>query len=203
MRLRIARGAARGLAHLHDSSPRKFVHGDLKPSKILLDVNFNPHISNFALFRLLSLTAYASPSSSAPSSSAAAAAGGLFGLPSSCFLDQPNPYRAPETRTAAARATQKSDVYSFGVLLLEMLTGKPPETASSSGELGLVKWARKALEEAKPLAELVDPSVAVHDAHARKEVTAAFHVALACAEADPESRPRMKVVSDKLDRIGK
>ncbi|XP_074557500.1 receptor protein kinase-like protein ZAR1 [Curcuma longa] len=202
VRLRIARGAARGLAHLHDCSSRKFVHGDLKPSKILLDANFNAYVSNFALLRLLSLIACASSSSAATPSSSGG--GGLFGAPSSSFLDQPNPYSAPETRAAASsRATQKSDVYSFGVLLLEMLTGKPPEMTSSSGEVGVVKWARKAMEEARPLAELVDPTVAVHDVHGRKEVAAAFHVALACAEADPEARPRMKAVSEKLDRIGK
>ncbi|KAG6520035.1 receptor protein kinase-like protein ZAR1 [Zingiber officinale] len=204
VRLRIARGAARGLAHLHDCSSRKFVHGDLKPSKILLDANFNPYVSNFGLLRLISLITRPSSSAATPSSSSVAAAaggGGLFGLPSSPFLDKTNPYSAPETRAAASRPTQKSDVYSFGVLLLEMLTGKPPEAASSSGEPGVVKWARKALEEARPLAELVDPTVAVHDVHGRKEVAAAFHVALACAEADPEARPRMKTVSEKLDRI--
>lgn len=96
-------------------------------------------------------------------------------------------------------------MYSFGVVILEILTGKPPETApSTSGEQlapALVKWVRRGFEEARPLSELVDP-VLLRDMHAKKEVVAAFHVALACTEMDPDARPRMKSVSEELDRIG-
>ncbi|WOL04143.1 hypothetical protein Cni_G12864 [Canna indica] len=213
VRLRIARGVARGLAHLHDCSPRKFVHGDLKPSNILLDADFNPHISDFGLLRLLSLT---STSTSAAANASSTSTGlGLLGaaLPSSAkssHIDLPNPYRAPEIRAAVAtRPAQKSDVYSFGVVLLEMLTGKPPEMSSpspstSSGEqvVGLVKWVAKGFDEARPLTEMVDP-VLLHEVHAKKEVVAAFYVALACTDTDPEARPRMKTVSENLDRIAK
>ncbi|CAL9056456.1 unnamed protein product [Musa banksii] len=204
VRLRIARGAARGLAHLHDCSPRKLVHGDLKPSNILLDADFNPYISDFGLLRLLPLTSSAATNpTSAPSYSSTA---GLFGpVPSSVqptLLDRPNPYRAPESR-ATGHPTHKSDVYSFGVVLLEILTGKQPEMPSSSAEqvAGLVKWVRKGFEEARPPSELVDPAL-LQDVRAREEVVAAFHVALACTETDPDVRPRMKAVSEDLDRIG-
>ncbi|URE12753.1 inactive leucine-rich repeat receptor-like protein kinase [Musa troglodytarum] len=204
VRLRIARGAARGLAHLHDCSPRKLVHGDLKPSNILLDADFNPYISDFGLLRLLPLTSSAATNpTSAPSYSSTA---GLFGpVPSSAqptLLDRPNPYRAPETR-AAGHPTHKSDVYSFGLVLLEILTGKQPEMPSSSAEqvAGLVRWVRKGFEEARPPSELVDPAL-LQEVHAREEVVAAFHVALACTETDPDVRPRMKAVSEDLDRIG-
>ncbi|WOL14341.1 receptor protein kinase-like protein ZAR1 [Canna indica] len=218
-RLSIARGAARGLAHLHDCSPRKFVHGDLKPSNILLDADFNPYISDFGLLRLLSLITSPSSSSanptSAPSSSSFSSTTGLIGaaLPFSSsssksgLLERPNPYRAPETRAAVSRFTQKSDVYSFGVVLLEMLTGKPPEMSpspASSGEQlvpGLVKWVRKVFDETRPLSEVLDP-VLLQDGNAKKEVVAAFHVALACTEMDPDARPRMKTVSEDLEKIG-
>ncbi|XP_074580628.1 putative inactive receptor kinase At3g08680 [Curcuma longa] len=96
-------------AHLHDCSSRKFVHGNFKPPNLLLDTDFNPHISDFNLLSI--------------SSSSSAAGDGFFGLPSSSLLDQPNPYCAPEARTTG-RTTQNSDVYSFGVMLLELLTGK-------------------------------------------------------------------------------
>ncbi|KAG6531211.1 receptor protein kinase-like protein ZAR1 [Zingiber officinale] len=216
VRLRIAKGAARGMAHLHDCGLRKFVHGDLKPSNILLDGDYNPYIADFGLLVLLSLTTSSSQVPSSSSSSATALIGGALPFTSSSFsgssksglLDRPNPYRAPEIRAsaaAAARPSQKSDVYSFGVVLLEILTGKPPETApSTSGEQlapALVKWVRRGLEEARPLSELVDP-VLLRDTHAKKEVMAAFHVALSCTEMDPDARPRMKTVSEELDRIG-
>lgn len=51
-RLRICRGAALGIAHIHE---RKHVHGDVKPNNILLDNNWDAHVSDFGLQRLLSL----------------------------------------------------------------------------------------------------------------------------------------------------
>lgn len=54
-RLRIAKGAAHGLAHIHECSPRKHVHGDIKPSNILLDAFLEARIADFGLQRLLNL----------------------------------------------------------------------------------------------------------------------------------------------------
>ncbi|PKA57777.1 putative inactive leucine-rich repeat receptor-like protein kinase [Apostasia shenzhenica] len=223
IRLKIAKGSARGLVHLHECSPRKFVHGDIKPSNILLDNDFNPYISDFGLNRLMSIAASTNPHDATP-----AAPGGFIGaaLPSSAAatprpaVDRPNPYRAPESRFPSARPTQKWDVFSLGVVLLEMLTGRQPETAAthvaagssaastsccSTEEKGawpeLVRWVRMGFEDARPLAEMVDP-VLLREVQAKKEVVAAFHVALACTEPDPEARPRMKTLSDNLDRIG-
>jgi len=198
-RLKIAKGTARGLAYLHECSPRKFVHGDLKPSNILLDNEFQPFISDFGLNRLISITGN-NPSSS----------GGFIGgaLPyiKSAPSEKANNYRAPEARASVNRPTQKWDVYSFGVVCLELLTGKSPElsspTTSTSTEVqDLVRWVRKGFEEENPLSDMVD-AMLLQEVHAKKEVLAAFHIALACTEADPEVRPRMKTVSENLDRIG-
>ncbi|KAK9117515.1 hypothetical protein Sjap_016462 [Stephania japonica] len=197
-RFRIAKGTARGLAYLHECSPRKFVHGHLKPSNILLDSDFNPYISDFGLNKLISITSSDSSSS-----------GGLIGsaLP---YIKPPqaertNNYRAPEARVPGGRPTQKWDVYSFGVVLLEMLTGKSPEfsppTTSTSIEVpDLVRWVKKGFEQENPLSDMVDPAL-LQEVHAKKEVLAVFHVALACTESDPEIRPRMKTVCENLDRI--
>lgn len=54
-RLRIAKGAAQGIAYIHECSPRKHVHGDIKPSNILLDAFLEARIADFGLQRLLSL----------------------------------------------------------------------------------------------------------------------------------------------------
>ncbi|KAJ6351472.1 hypothetical protein OIU78_007401 [Salix suchowensis] len=93
----------------------------------------------------------------------------------------------------------------LGVVLLELLTGKSPElspSASTSIEVpDLVKWVRKGFEEENPLSDMVDPLL-LQEVHAKKEVIAVFHVALACTEADSEVRPRMKTVSENLERIG-
>ncbi|KAA3462692.1 receptor protein kinase-like protein ZAR1 [Gossypium australe] len=195
-RLKIAKGSARGLAYLHECSPRKFVHGNVKPSNILLDHEFHPYISDFGLNKLITITG------SDPSSSG----GFIGGLPyKSIQTERTNNYRAPEARAIGGRPTQKWDVYSFGVVLLELLTGKSPElspTTSTSMEIpDLVRWVRKGFEEENPLSDMVDPML-LQEVHAKKEVLAVFHVALACTEADPEIRPRMKTVSENLERIG-
>ncbi|XP_039034403.1 receptor protein kinase-like protein ZAR1 [Hibiscus syriacus] len=197
IRLKIAKGAARGLAYLHECSPRKFVHGDVKPSNVLLDNEFQPYVSDFGLNRLISITGNNPDSSSG---------GFIGGLPyKSIQTERTNSYQAPEARDPGNRATQKWDVYSFGVVLLEMLTGKSPElspTTSTSIEVpDLVRWVKKGFEEEKPLSDMVDPML-LQEAHAKKEVLAVFHVALACTEAGPEIRPRMKTVSENLERIG-
>ncbi|KAK4780016.1 hypothetical protein SAY87_016122 [Trapa incisa] len=197
-RLRIAKGTARGLAYLHECSPRKFVHGDIKPSNILLDSDFRPYISDFGLNRLITITG------SNPSSSGGFIGGALPYL-KPVQSERSNNYRAPEARVSGSKPTQKWDIYSFGVVLLELLSGKSPElspTTSTSIEVpDLVKWARKGFEEEIPLSDMVDPAL-LQEVHAKKEVLAAFHVALACTEADPEVRPRMKNVAENLQRIG-
>ncbi|XP_077245165.1 leucine-rich repeat protein kinase family protein [Tasmannia lanceolata] len=203
-RLRIAKGIARGLAYLHESSPRKFVHGDIKPSNILLDVDFQPYISDFGLNRLISIAGGDSAASSA----------GFIGssLPSTktILLERVNNYRAPEARVPGSRPTQKWDVYSFGLILLELLTGKSPElsspsptasTSSSTDSMELVRWVRKGFEDENPLSEMVDPAL-LQEVHAKKEVLSVFHIGLACTETDPELRPRLKTVSENLERIG-
>ncbi|VAH51561.1 unnamed protein product [Triticum turgidum subsp. durum] len=135
-------------------------------------------------------------------------------------------YRAPEARAPGARPAQKWDVFSFGVILLELLTGRgpadhasPSTSASFSGQSTtttdrsgsaeheavpeVVRWVRRGFEDARPVAEMVDPAL-LREAPTlpKKEIVAAFHVALACTEADPELRPKMKTVADSLDKIG-
>jgi serine/threonine protein kinase len=209
-RIKIAKGAARGLAYLHECSPRKLVHGDVKPSNILLDSSFTPYISDFGLTRLITITA-ASASSNEPSSSSAA--GGFLGgaLPYTSIKpsDRSNGYKAPEARLPGGRPTQKWDVYSFGVVLMELLTGKSPDSSPLSSSStstvvvevpDLVKWVRKGFEEETPLSDMVDPML-LQEVHAKQQVLSVFHLALACTEGDPEVRPRMKNVSENIDKI--
>ncbi|KAF6150029.1 hypothetical protein GIB67_002811 [Kingdonia uniflora] len=198
-RLRIAKGAAHGLAYLHECSPRKFVHGDVKPSNILIDGEYHPSVSDFGLNRLISITG------SDPASSSGFI-GGAFPYVKPVQHERTNNYRAPEARLLDGRPTQKWDVYSFGVVLLELLTGKSPDysspTTSSEIEVSdLVRWVRKGFKEENPLSDMVD-QLLLQEIHVKKEVLAMFHVALSCTEVDPETRPRMKTVSENLDRIG-
>uniref|UniRef100_A0A0D9X9K2 Protein kinase domain-containing protein n=1 Tax=Leersia perrieri TaxID=77586 RepID=A0A0D9X9K2_9ORYZ len=195
MRLTIVQGAARGLAYLHECSPRRYVHGCIKSSKILLDDELRAHVSGFGLARLVAGTHKNSSSSSKKLGAAAcavAARGGGAGA-----------YVAPELRTpggaVAAAATQKGDVFAFGVVLLEAVTGREP--TEGEGGMELEAWVRRAFKEERPLSEVVDPTL-LGEVHAKKQVLAVFHVALGCTEPDAELRPRMRAVAESLDRIG-
>ncbi|XP_020239234.1 probable inactive receptor kinase At2g26730 [Cajanus cajan] len=117
-RMRIALGAARGLAFLHVSA--KLVHGNIKSSNILLHPNHEPCVSDFGLNPI-----FANP---VPSNRVAG-------------------YRAPEV-LETRKVTLKSDVYSFGVLVLELLTGKAPNQASLSEKgIDLPRWVQSVVRE--------------------------------------------------------
>lgn len=50
-RMKIALGAARGLAYLHEDSNPRVIHRDFKSSNILLEPDFTPKVSDFGLAR--------------------------------------------------------------------------------------------------------------------------------------------------------
>lgn len=49
--MKIALGAARGLAYLHEDSNPRVIHRDFKSSNILLEYDFTPKVSDFGLAR--------------------------------------------------------------------------------------------------------------------------------------------------------
>ncbi|KAJ4808127.1 Protein kinase family protein [Rhynchospora pubera] len=100
----ISMGIARGIEYLHRGCDMQILHFDIKPNNILLDVNFNPKISDFGLAKL-----YPRERSLVTIS----AARGTIG------------YMAPELVSRSfGSISHKSDVYSFGMLLMEMVGGR-------------------------------------------------------------------------------
>lgn len=110
-RLSIIRGIARGLLYLHEDSPLRIIHRDVKPGNVLLDENMNPKISDFGTARLFVLD---------QSRENTARIAGTFG------------YMAPEY-VKHGEISVKTDVYSFGVVVLEIISGKKNSYFSVSG----------------------------------------------------------------------
>ncbi|KAJ1442837.1 Serine/threonine-protein kinase, active site [Sesbania bispinosa] len=172
LRLKIALGAAQGLAYLHhDCSPR-IIHRDVKSSNILLDADFEPHLTDFGIAKSL-----------CPSKSH-----------TSTYIMGTIGYIDPEyARTS--RLTEKSDVYSYGIVLLELLTGrKAVDNESNLHHLVLSKTANNAVMET------VDPDITAtcKDLGAVKKV---YQLALLCTKRQPADRPTMHEVTRVLGSL--
>ncbi|XP_015577706.1 LRR receptor-like serine/threonine-protein kinase FEI 2 [Ricinus communis] len=173
-RLRIALGSARGLAYLHHDCSPKIVHRDIKSSNILLDENFEPHVSDFGLAKLLV----------DEEAHVTTVVAGTFG------------YLAPEY-LQSGRATEKSDVYSFGVLLLELVTGKrPTDPAFVKRGLNVVGWMNTLLRE-NLLEDVVDKRCSDADL---ESVEAILEIAARCTDANPDDRPTMNQALQLLEQ---
>ncbi|GLT33903.1 hypothetical protein SLA2020_084560 [Shorea laevis] len=133
-RLNIVIEVAQAIEYLHYHCQTSIVHGDLKPSNILLDHEMVAHVGDFGLARFLI--------SSKKTSSL-----GIKGTIG---------YVAPEYGMGR-KASMVGDVFSFGILLLEMITGRRPTDAIFKDGLNLHQFAKLALPERAM--DIVDPSL--------------------------------------------
>lgn len=204
VRLKIIKGIAKGLVYLHEFSPKKYVHGDLKPSNILLGPNMEPHISDFGLGRLANiaggsptLQSNRMPAEKPQERQQKSVSSEVTTTNSSSNLG--SYYQAPEA-FKVVKPSQKWDIYSYGVILLEMITGRTPVVHVGTSEMDLVHWIQFCIEEKKPLADVLDPFLSP-DAEKEEEIIAVLKIAMACVHSSPERRPTMRHISDVLDRL--
>ncbi|XP_028084353.1 proline-rich receptor-like protein kinase PERK8 isoform X1 [Camellia sinensis] len=180
-RVKVAAGAARGIAYLHEDCHPRIIHRDIKSSNILLDKNFEAQVADFGLAKL----------AADANTHVTTRVMGTFG------------YMAPEY-ASSGKLTEKSDVYSFGVVLLELITGRKPVDASQPlGDESLVEWARPLLNQAlesERFEELADPRL--ENNYVETEMFRMIEAAAACIRHLASKRPRMSQVVRALDSIG-
>ncbi|KAK5824813.1 hypothetical protein F383_06954 [Gossypium arboreum] len=166
-RMKIALGAAKGLAYLHEAE-KPVIYRDFKASNILLDSDYTAKLSDFGL-----------------------AKGGPEGDDThvSTRVMGTEGYAAPEY-VMTGHLTAMSDVYSFGVVLLELLTGRRSlDKKRSPREQNLVEWARPILNDARKLGRIMDPRLEgqYSEMGARKAAALAYQ----CLSQRPKQRPKM------------
>ncbi|XP_022154207.1 receptor-like serine/threonine-protein kinase ALE2 isoform X2 [Momordica charantia] len=177
-RMKIALGAARGLAYLHEDSNPRVIHRDFKASNILLEYDFTPKVSDFGLARTALEEGNKHISTHVM---------GTFG------------YLAPEY-AMTGHLLVKSDVYSYGVVLLELLTGrKPVDLSLPPGQENLVAWARPLLTSKEGLDAITDPAIKSNipiDSLARVAAIASM-----CVQPEVSHRPFMGEVVQALKLV--
>ncbi|XP_020551500.1 probable serine/threonine-protein kinase PBL28 [Sesamum indicum] len=171
LRLKVALGAARGLAYLHSSSDVgiPIVHRDFKSTNILLDDNYEAKISDFGLAKLM-------PEGQETCMTATVL--GTFG------------YFDPEY-TLTGKLTLQSDVYAFGVVLLELLTGRRAvDLNQGPNDQNLVLQVRHILNDKKKLKRVIDPEMG-RSSYTMESIAMFANLASRCVRIDSQERPSM------------
>ncbi|XP_060201926.1 receptor-like cytoplasmic kinase 176 [Lycium barbarum] len=177
LRMKVAVGAARGLAFLHNAET-SVIYRDFKTANILLDSNYNAKLSDFGLAR---------DGPTGDKSHVSTRVMGTYG------------YAAPEY-LSTGHLTAKSDVYGFGVVLLEILSGKKAiDKNRPQGEHNLVEWSRPYLTSKRRVFRVLDPRL--EGQYSLTRALKVANIALKCLAVDPKSRPSMDEVVTALEQL--
>ncbi|GKD28848.1 kinase-like domain-containing protein, partial [Tanacetum coccineum] len=182
-RINILRDVASALDYLHNHCQTTIVHGDLKPSNILLDADMVAHVGDFGLARLLGTDLNQNSSTGVK---------GTIGY-------------APPEYGIGSEMTSSGDVYSFGILLLEVMTGKKPTDGMFNEGLSLHKFAYMALPD--HAVDVIDNDAIVlqsTETNAKKVeecLAATIKIGVSCSVDSPPQRMKIEIVVNELQRI--
>ncbi|KAK6946877.1 Protein kinase domain [Dillenia turbinata] len=177
-RMKIARGAAKGLEYLHEQANPPVIYRDFKASNILLDTAFNPKLSDFGLAKL---------GPTGDKTHVSTRVMGTYG------------YCAPEY-AMTGQLTTKSDVYSFGVVFLEIITGRRViDTSRPTEEQNLVAWAQPLFKDKRKFTLMADPLLEGN--YPQKGLYQALAVAAMCLQEEADTRPLISDVVTALEYL--
>ncbi|KAL4655157.1 hypothetical protein ACB092_01G431300 [Castanea dentata] len=175
-RLKIALGAARGLAYLHELANPPIIHRDIKSTNILLDEHLNAKVSDFGLSK---------PMGEGEKGHVSTQVKGTMG-----YMD-PEYYMTQQL-------TEKSDVYSFGVVMLELITARMPIERGKY----IVRVVQTAIDRTKDLynlQEILDPTIGLQTS--LKGLEKFVDLAMRCVEELGGNRPTMGDVVKEIENV--
>ena len=171
LRLEIACGTAKGIAYLNEQG---LTHRDIKSANVLLDEEFVPKVGDFATARV------------APSGCGSTIANTTLVIGTSAYM-------APEAIRFDISA--KLDSFAFGVVLLEILTGLPPNDPNRT-EQDLLSYVEENCEDSVEL--LLDKKAGPWDANVAEKV---YGIAMKCTETQKKKRCTVSQILEPLSEI--
>ncbi|XP_047976262.1 probable LRR receptor-like serine/threonine-protein kinase At3g47570 [Salvia hispanica] len=180
-RLNIALDIAHGIKYLHFGSDTSIIHGDLKPSNILLDHDMVACVGDFGLAKIASNILSLSYESNTSS----------FGIKGTLG------YVPPEYGTFGSISMQ-GDVYSFGIILLEMFVNKRPTNDLFGGEVNLHRYVSSALPHG--LMDIIDPRLEMGGLK-MEFVGRILNIGVSCSKENPRDRMPITLVENELADI--
>ncbi|XP_037446693.1 protein STRUBBELIG-RECEPTOR FAMILY 8-like isoform X1 [Triticum dicoccoides] len=178
-RMKIALGVTYALEYIHLMCSPPFAHGNIKATNILLDAQLMPYLSHCGLAKFSHFVSATRMDSEA--------------------LSGAKGYAAPEANGSGTDII-KADIYSFGVILLVLLTGqKAFDSSRGPNDQFLVDWASPHLHDLNSLGRITDPRI--RGSMPPKAISALGNIILLCIKQSPDSRPPMKVITDKLVKL--
>ncbi|KAK7262465.1 hypothetical protein RJT34_30038 [Clitoria ternatea] len=177
LRLKVALGAAKGLAFLHGAETQ-VIYRDFKTKNILLDSNYNAKLADLGLTKDGPIR---------DKNHVSTRVMGTYG------------YAAPEC-LATGHMSAKSDVFSFGVVLLEMLSGRRAvDKNRPSGQQNLVEWAKPYLANKRKLLRVLDNRL--EGQYTLDEAYKVATLSLRCLATESKLRPNMDQVVTHLEHL--
>ncbi|KAG5234425.1 LRR receptor serine/threonine-protein kinase [Salix suchowensis] len=183
-RLNLVKGIVSALSYMHHDCTPPIIHRDISSNNVLLDAEFEAHVSDFGSARLLM-----------PDSSNWTSFAGTYG------------YTAPEL-AYTMKVDEKCDVYSFGVVVLEVLLGRHPGdfisslmSMSSSSSASSSSALSSSTSRNTLLKDVLDQRLPPPVNKFAEGVAHAVKLALSCLGSDPRNRPTMRQVSSELTTL--
>ncbi|KAF8019905.1 hypothetical protein BT93_G0561 [Corymbia citriodora subsp. variegata] len=191
-RLNIAIDIATAIEYLHKGCNQAIVHGDLKPSNVLLDNDMVARVGDFGLAKIISTVSIEATGVHSEGSSISTAVRGSIGY-------------VPPEYGMGHKVSTLGDAYSYGILLLEMFTGKRPTEEAFGHGLNLHSFVQMALQD--QVMEIVDLSLWSEAGDQQQHIKirdcmiSIFEVGVACSMETPTDRMDMTEAIKRLYSI--